>query len=122
MCGRGAKAVSLADVPVEAAVDYACERADIAGQLAPLLRDRLEQEQLDEVYDTLEMPLIPVLAEVERAGVRIDGPALAAQSQRIEQELARRTERSSRSPAASSTSTRPSSSRRSCSTSCSCPS
>ena len=37
ICGRGAKAVSLADVPVEAAIDYACERADIAGQLAPLL-------------------------------------------------------------------------------------
>jgi DNA polymerase-1 len=33
VCGRGAKAVSLADVPVEAAVDYAGERADIAGQL-----------------------------------------------------------------------------------------
>src|SRR5438128_926899 len=36
VCGRGAKAVSLADVPIDAAVDYAGERADIAGQLAPL--------------------------------------------------------------------------------------
>src|SRR5207237_2837642 len=36
VCGRGAKAVSLADVPVEAAVDYGGERADVAGQLAPL--------------------------------------------------------------------------------------
>jgi DNA polymerase-1 len=40
------------------------------------------------VYRTLEMPLVPVLADVERAGIRIDGPALAAQSQHIEQELA----------------------------------
>ena len=37
VCGRGAKAVSLADVPVEAALDYAGERADLAGQLAPML-------------------------------------------------------------------------------------
>ena len=51
----------------------------------------LKKEQLDEVYTSLELPLIPVLVAVERAGVRIDGPALAAQSQRIEQELARRT-------------------------------
>ena len=91
VCGRGARAISLADVPVEAAVDYAGERADLAGQLAPLLRDLLKQEQLDEVYTSLELPLIHVLVAVERAGVRIDRPALAAQSQRIDQELVRRT-------------------------------
>src|SRR5439155_1835466 len=38
-----------------------------------------------------ELPLVPVLVAVERAGIRIDGPALAAQSQRVEQELAQRT-------------------------------
>jgi DNA polymerase-1 len=91
VCGRGAKAVSLAEVPVEAAVDYACERADVAGQLAPLFRDLLAQEALADVYERLELPLIPVLIAVERAGIRVDGPALAAQSHKVEQELARRT-------------------------------
>jgi DNA polymerase-1 len=91
VCGRGAKSVSLAEVPVEAAVEYAGERADLAGQLAPILRQQLGQEQLTDVYDTLEKPLIPVLADVEQAGVLLDGRALAAQSQRIEQELTRRT-------------------------------
>jgi len=43
------------------------------------------------VYTSLELPLIPVLVAVERAGVRIDGPALAAQSQRVDQELTHRT-------------------------------
>jgi DNA polymerase-1 len=90
VCGRGAKAVSLAEVPVEAALDYACERADVAGQLAPLLQDLLAKEQLVDVYRTLELPLIPVLVAVERAGVRLDGGALAAQSRHIEQELAAR--------------------------------
>src|SRR5256712_12312028 len=41
VCGRGAKAVSLAEVPAEAAVDYAGERADLAGQLVPILREQL---------------------------------------------------------------------------------
>jgi len=91
VCGRGVKAVSLADVPVEAALDYAGERADVVGQLAPRFRELLEQEQLTAVYDTIERPLIPVLVAIERAGVRLDGEALAAQSQRIEQELAQRT-------------------------------
>ena len=93
VCGRGAKALSLADLPVEAAVDYAGERADLVGQLAPIFRELLAKEQLNEVYETLELPLVPVLVAVERAGIRVDGPALAAQSQKIEQELAQRTAR-----------------------------
>jgi DNA polymerase-1 len=90
VCGRGAKALSLADLPSEAALDYAGERADLAGQLAPLLRERLTAEHLTEVYETIERPLVPVLIAVERAGVRIDGPSLAAQSQHVDRELATR--------------------------------
>ncbi|MGH9144467.1 MAG: DNA polymerase I [Vicinamibacterales bacterium] len=90
VCGRGAKAISLAEVPVDAAVVYACERADLVGQLAPTLRDLLAREGLAGVYATLELPLVPVLMAVERAGVRVDTTALAAQSQKVDQELARR--------------------------------
>src|SRR3954470_22944790 len=91
VCGRGVKALSLADVPVEAALDYAGERADLVVQLAPRFRELLAQEQLTDVYEQIERPLIPVLVAMERAGVRIDGPALATQSQKIEQDLAQRT-------------------------------
>ena len=91
ICGRGVKAVSIAELPVEAALDYAGERADVVGQLAPRFKELLGQEQLTAVYDTIERPLIPVLVAMERAGVRLDGPALAAQSQKIEQELTLRT-------------------------------
>jgi DNA polymerase I len=91
VCGRGAKSVSLAEVPAEAAVVYAGERADLVVQLAPRFCEMLKRDDLVDVYTSLELPLIPVLVAVERAGVRIDAPALAAQSQRIEQELARRT-------------------------------
>ena len=91
ICGRGTKAMSLAELPVEAAVDYACERADLAGQLAPIFCEQLAKDELTAVYETLERPLIPVLVAVERAGIRIDGRALAAQSHKIEQDLALRT-------------------------------
>ncbi len=91
VCGRGVKALSLGDLPPNALLTYAGERADLAGQLVPIFRDLLAKEQLTGVYETLERPLIPVLVDVERAGVRIDAPALAAQSQAIDQDLARRT-------------------------------
>jgi DNA polymerase-1 len=91
VCGRGAKSVSFAEVPVEAAVTYAGERADLVVQLAPIFREMLAKEQLTDVYETIEKPLIPVLVAIERAGVRIDGPSLASQSQRLEQDLAKRT-------------------------------
>jgi DNA polymerase-1 len=91
VCGKGVKAVSLGDLPVAAVVDYACERADLAGQLTPIVNALLANDQLDDVYQRLELPLLPVLVAIERAGVRVDGPALLAQSHKIEQELAERT-------------------------------
>jgi len=91
VCGRGVKAVSLADLPPEAVIDYAGERADLVGQLAPIFRKTLSNEQLEDVYERVELPLVPVLVAVERAGIRVDGPLLAKQSQNLERELALRT-------------------------------
>src|SRR3954469_508908 len=88
LCGRGAKAVSLARLGPTAALNYAGERADLARQLANRLAPLVVTDQLDGVYRDLEMPLVPVLAAIELAGIAIDGPALAAQSRHIEQELA----------------------------------
>src|SRR6185295_3644522 len=91
ICGRGTKAMSLAELPVEAAVDYACERADLVGQLAPIFCEQLAKDELTAVYDTIERPLIPVLVAVERAGIRIAARSLSAQSHKSEQDLALRT-------------------------------
>jgi DNA polymerase-1 len=89
VCGRGAKAVPFSRVAPAALLNYAGERADLARQLSNRLAPLLVTDQLEPVFRELEMPLVPVLADVERAGIRIDGPALAAQSRHIEQELAR---------------------------------
>jgi DNA polymerase-1 len=87
ICGSGQKAIALPHLPAAALLSFASERADLAWQLAgklgPLLQGRLES-----LFRDLEMPLVPVLASVERHGVRIDLPALASQSKRIEAELA----------------------------------
>ncbi len=93
VCGRGAKSVSFGQIPVAAALDYVGERADLALQLAPVLRGLLEREDLQNLYESLEHPLIPVLVALERAGVRVDGPALASQSKQIEEELDRLAQR-----------------------------
>jgi DNA polymerase-1 len=87
ICGRGAKAVTFADVPVDRALDYAGERADLALQLSATLHERLEKDDLQRVYDELERPLIPVLVAIERAGVRIDTAVLGAQAGRLDQDL-----------------------------------
>jgi DNA polymerase-1 len=90
VCGKGAKAVSMIDTPPSAALTFAAERADLSLQLAASLWPMLARDQLDHVYLELELPLVPVLVAIERAGVRIDGTALASQSQRIDRDLATR--------------------------------
>lgn len=93
VCGRGARTVPFVRLAADAVLNFAGERADLARQLSHRLAPLLVTDHLDAVYRDLEMPLVPVLADIERAGIRIDGPALAAQSQRIEIELASYTKR-----------------------------
>ena len=85
--GRGAKMTAFSELPAEALSNYAAEHADLAGQLAERLPPRLAEAGLDTVFETFELPLVPVLTAIELAGIRIDTVALAAQSRRIETEL-----------------------------------
>ena len=78
--GKGAKAPGLADVPADAVVEYAGERSDLALQAAERLAPRLAADGLERLYRDVELPLVPVLVDLERAGVRLDTGALAAQS------------------------------------------
>jgi DNA polymerase I len=87
ICGKGTKALPFAQVPIEGLLDYAGERADLALQLAAHLEPMLAQHGLDAVYGDLELPLIPILADIERVGIRVDARALSAQASLVDREL-----------------------------------
>jgi DNA polymerase-1 len=91
--GRGAKAIAFPTLSPEAIRSFAAERADLAWQLSGKLSPLIVSENLESVYRELEMPLIPVLVDIERAGVLVDLPLLASQSRHLEQELASYTAR-----------------------------
>ena len=84
VAGSGKKAVGFAEVPLEAARDYAAEDADMTGRLHRLLKPRLVADRMATVYETLERPLVAVLAGMERAGIKVDVSVLAALSRDFE--------------------------------------
>ena len=63
------------------------ERADYAFQLAPLLRKKLQEDELEEIYTEMEMPLVPLLYRMEMAGLKVDTEVLAGVSDFISTEL-----------------------------------
>ncbi len=65
------------------------ERADYLQRIAPLLREQVDAQQLTEVYEKIDLPLAAVLAEMERAGVRVDPKALDVMSKSMEKEVRR---------------------------------
>jgi len=68
--------------------DALAERADIGGRLAATLRKEIENSGLLKLYEEIDLPLVPVLARMEEAGVSIDRNALGEMSLRLEREIA----------------------------------
>lgn len=88
IAGKGAKQLTFNQIAVEEAAPYAAEDADITLQLHQALYAKLEQEQsLLNVFQTIEMPLLPVLSNVERQGALVDAQLLGKQSLELEQRL-----------------------------------
>ncbi len=65
------------------------ERADYLQRIAPMLRKQVKEQQLSKVYEEIDLPLAPVLADMERIGIGVDPKALDAMSQTMETELRR---------------------------------
>jgi DNA polymerase-1 len=84
VAGKGAKQISFSQVDLDTACRYAAEDADVTLRLHRALWPKLESEpKLRAVYQDIEIPLVPVLAEMERRGVLIDGDVLRLQSQQL---------------------------------------
>jgi DNA polymerase-1 len=90
----GVETTPAQDLPSdEAAVRAAAEAADLTGRLADALAAKIEQEGVGQIYRDVELPLVPLLFEIERAGFRVDTRVLAELSVEMEKELAKLTKK-----------------------------
>ena len=88
LLGSGKSAVTFDKVPLEDAVPYAAEDADITLRLWQMFKPMLHRAQTTRVYETLERPLVPVLAQMERHGVKVDRDTLSRMSNAFAQKMA----------------------------------
>ena len=77
LVGSGKSQIGFAAVSLDRARNYAAEQADYALRLHRLLRPRLVAEHMVSFYETVERPLVPVVAEMERAGILVDRARLS---------------------------------------------
>lgn len=83
LIGSGKKQITMDNVSVERAAPYAAADAAITHRLVEFLRPKLQELDLLTLYETLEMPLIPVIAAIERAGVVLDKQYLSDLSDKL---------------------------------------
>ncbi len=88
LLGTGKSAITFDKVPVADAVKYAAEDADITLRLWQLFKPQLHEKQVTKVYEKLERPLVPVLAEMEMHGIEVDRDALSRMSNTFAQKMA----------------------------------
>lgn len=88
IAGKGAKQLTFNQIELDKAGHYAAEDADITFRLHQVLWPRLQAEgRLASVYQDIEIPLVPILSDVERGGVLLDEEQLKLQSRELEKRL-----------------------------------
>ena len=80
LIGKGRNQISMAEVELEKITFYAAEDADIALQLTHIFEKELKKENLDQFFNDIEIPLLPVLIEMEFNGMFVDGQMLESMS------------------------------------------
>ena len=88
VCGTGNKQITFDYVPLPQACDYAAEDADVTFRLHVLLKKRLGQERMTDVYEILDRPLLKVLFDMERAGIMVDDKHLESLSRDFAKKIA----------------------------------
>ena len=89
ICGTGKKAIPFGEVPLDRATQYAAEDADVTWRLWKHLKPRLATEGGTRVYEMVDRPLVPVVAGMERAGIKVDRGQLARLSDEFGREITR---------------------------------
>jgi len=88
VAGTGKTRKSFAQVPLDKATEYAAEDADVTLRLWQHLKPKLRTAEVTTVYETLERPLVPVLAQMEQAGIKVDRQMLSRLSADFAQRMA----------------------------------
>lgn len=89
VCGTGKRAIPFGEVDLARATEYAAEDADITWRLYSVLKPRLASEGGTRIYGRVDRPLIPVVATMEREGIKVDRAKLAGLSTEFAAETAR---------------------------------
>ena len=88
LLGSGKSMITFDRVPIEQATKYAAEDAEITLRLWHMFKPQLHQVHVTRVYEGMERPLVPVLAEMERAGIKVDRDTLSRMSNAFSQKMA----------------------------------
>jgi DNA polymerase-1 len=89
VCGTGKSQISFDKVTLDRATEYAAEDADVTLRLWRRLKPRLSREAATRVYELVDRPLVPVLAEMERAGIKVEREELSRLSAQFAEEIVR---------------------------------
>lgn len=89
LIGTGKSQITMKEVPVDTVGEYACEDADVTWRLKEVFEKELDTSGTRELFETLEMPLVPVLTAMERRGIRLDTTVLDTIRAELDTELAK---------------------------------
>ena len=89
VCGTGKKQIPFGEVPLDKATEYAAEDAEVTWRLHQHLKPRLSVEGGTRIYERVDRPLIPVVAQMERHGIKVDRAQLARLSEEFASETGR---------------------------------
>ncbi len=87
LIGTGSKQIPMSQVEIEKASDYSCADADLTGRLNDILTKELQSQDLWQLYDETEMPLVPVLLAMEENGIAVDTKIMAAMSRDLGEKI-----------------------------------
>jgi DNA polymerase-1 len=87
LIGKGKKQISMAQVPVSDAAEYAADDAEVILRLMPQLQKEMGEKQALHLFEEVEMPLVSVLADMEMAGIALDTDYLQQMSKELDQRL-----------------------------------
>jgi len=87
LIGKGKNEISMRDVPIEKVKEYCCEDIDYTTRLKELFQEDLRQKKLDRILHDIELPLLPILAEMERTGIYLDVERLKVEGEKLVHDL-----------------------------------